>query len=149
MVGKSYCIDSYCSKSSKSICSLSVRYHIAQRLLSVKLQVRIAQNLSKRNLVLSQNLLTSPQDLPAHLTASVLRKTAELTKIASRKSEERAQRQLKLQGQLLELKRQKIKGEVLIACKNLTLVEHQNLLNECLPKEVKDKCTIPIFKWFW
>ena len=39
--------------------------------------------------------------------------------------------------QSLGLERQKIKDEVLVAHENATLVEHWNLLNECLPNKVK------------
>ena len=38
-----------------------------------------------------------------------------------------------------ELETQKIKEGVLVAYENATLVEHRNLLNECLPKEVKGR----------
>ena len=41
--------------------------------------------------------------------------------------------------QSFELERQKIEEEVLVARENATLVEHQNFLNECLPKEVKGR----------
>ena len=60
-------------------------------------------------------------------------------KLAARQAEEHAQRQLKLFEQSFELERQKIKEEVLVARENETLVEHQNFLNECLPKEVKGR----------
>ena len=41
--------------------------------------------------------------------------------------------------QSLGLERQKIKDEVLVARENATLVEHWNLLNECLPNKVKGR----------
>ena len=74
----------------------------------------------------------------SYLSVSERRKTAEHAKLAARQVAERAQRQLKLLEQSFELERQTIKEEVLVAHKNATLVEHQNL-NECLPKEVKGR----------
>ena len=48
--------------------NLYVRHHIAQNLLKVKLQVRLALNPPKRQPVLSQKRLTPPQGFQTHLT---------------------------------------------------------------------------------
>ena len=73
------------------------------------------------------------------MSFSERRESAEHAKLVARQVEERAQRQRKLLEQSFELERQKIKKEVLVARENATFVEHQNFLNECLPKEVKGR----------
>ena len=74
-----------------------------------------------------------------YLSVSERRKSVEHAKLVARQAEEHTQRQFKLLEQSFELERQKIEGEVLVARENATLVEHQNFLKECLPKEVKGR----------
>ena len=111
----------------QSLPDLSVRHHISQSLLRVKLQVRIFQNLLRRNLVLTQTFLTMPQGRQAHLTCLLVN----------------AVKMLNTWSYPLEksfkLERQKSKEEVLISQENATLVEYRNLPNVCLPKEIKGR----------
>ena len=136
-VEKSYCSNCHCSKSSKCFCSTSHSSKSAKGKApsshSSKPSEKNASALSK-----SSYSATGSSNAP-YLSVSEHRKTAEHAKLASRQVEERAQRQLKLLEQSFELERQKIKEEVLVALENATLVEYQNLLNECLPKEVKGR----------
>ena len=136
-VEKSYCSNCHCSKSSKCFCSTSHSSKSAKRKApsshSSKPSEKKASALSK------SSYSATGSSNASYLSVSERRKTAEHAKLASRQIEERAQRQLKLLEQSFELERQKIKEEVLVAHENATLVEHQNLLNECLPKEVKGR----------
>ena len=134
---KSYCSDSHCSNSSKSFCSTSQNSKSdkgkATSSHSSKPSQKKASALSK----FSYSTTGSTNTL--YLSVSERRKSAEHAKLAARQAEERAQRQLKLLEQSFDLERQRIKEEVIVSHENATLVEHQNFLNECLPKEVKGK----------
>ena len=81
--------------------------------------------------MLSQNFFTPPRVFKRVLPLIERRKPTEHAKLAARQVEEPAQRQLKLLEQWLELERQKIKEEILVAHENETIVEHGNFLNEC------------------
>ena len=134
-VRKSYCSDSLCSKSSKSFCSTS---HSSK---SAKCKTPSSHSLKpseKKPSALSNSSYSDTDSSNAsYLSVSECRNTAEHAKLAARQVGERAQRQIKLLEQSFEHERQKNKEEVLVARENATLAEHQNLLNECLPKEVK------------
>ena len=134
-VEKSYCSDSHCSKSSKSFCSTS---HSSKSDKGKATSSHSSKPSEKKASALSKcSYSATGSSNASYLSVSERRKSAEHAKLAARQAEERAQRQLKLLEQSFELERQKIKEEVLVARENATLVEHQNLLNECLPKEVK------------
>lgn len=75
----------------------------------------------------------------SYLSISERRKTAKHVKLPAKQVEERVQRQLKLLEQSFDFEGQKIKEEVLGSRENVTLVEYRNLLNKCLPKEVKGR----------
>ena len=123
----------------QSLPNLSVRHPIAQSLRSLLTPSSHSLKPSEKKPSALSNSSYSDTDSSnaSYFSVSECRNTAEHAKLAARQVEERAQRQIKLLEQLFEHERQKNKEEVLVARENATLVEHQNLLNECLPKEVK------------
>ena len=135
---KSYCSDSHCSNSSKSFCSTS---HNSKSDKGKATSSHSSKPSQKKASALSKfSYSTTGSTNTSYLSVSERRKSAEHAKLAAAKqAEERAQRQLKLLEQSFDLERQRIKEEVIVSHENATLVEHQNFLNECLPKEVKGK----------
>ena len=141
-VEKSYYLDSHCSKSSKYFCSTS---HSSKSAKSKACKSLYSSKPSeKRPSALSKSFYSAKGSSSAsYLSVSEHRKTAKHAQLATKEVEERAQRQLKVLEQSFEFERRKLKKEVLVSRENATLVEHRNLLNECLPKEVKGRSLSP------
>ena len=134
---KLYCSDSHCSNSSKSFCSTSHNSKSDKGKATSSHSSKPSQQ--KASALSKSSYSTTGSTNTSYVSVSERRKSPEHAKLAARQAEERAQRQLKLLEQSFDLERQRIKEEVIVSRENATLVEHQNFLNECLPKEVKGK----------